>query len=101
MKRMGGRETEKYLGKKKKIKKRSGLHKAISFVMYFLIFDCLAAEKTMGETFRSGLVFLVFLFKKLLDLNSCEFRFLIIFLFFYLVKINKLTFLIYMLMCHG
>ena len=82
MKRMGGRETEKYLGKKKKIKKRSRLHKAISFVMYFLIFDCLAAEKTMGETFRSGLVFLVFLFKKLLDLNSCEFWFLIIFFIF-------------------
>ena len=45
--------------------------------------------KRMGETFRSGLVFL---FKKLLDLNSCEFWFLILFLFFYLVKINKLIF---------
>ena len=87
---MGGRETEKYLGKKKKIKNRSGLHMAISFVMYFLIFDYLAAKKKMGETFRSGLVFL---FKKLLDLNSCEFWFLILFFFFfYLVKINKLIF---------
>ena len=66
MKRMGGRETKKYLGKKKKIKNRFGLHMAISFVMYFLISDCLIAKKTMGETFRSGLVFL---FKKLLDLN--------------------------------
>ena len=93
MKRMGGRETEKYLGKKKKIKKRSRLHTAISFVKYFLIFDCLATEKTIRETFRSRLVFLVFLFKKLLDLNSCEFWFLILFLFiFYLVKINKLIF---------
>ena len=36
---------------------------------------------------------LVFLFKKLLDLNSCEFWFLILILFFYLVKINKLIFL--------
>ena len=90
MKRIGGREIEKYLGKKKKIKNRSGLHMAISFVMYFLIFDYLAAKKKMGETFRSGLVFL---FKKLLDLNSCEFWFLILFLFFfYLVKINKLIF---------
>ena len=35
---------------------------------------------------------LVFLFKKLLDLNSCEFWFLILFLFFYLIKINKLIF---------
>ena len=48
--------------------------------------------KRMGETFRFGLVFLVLLFKKLLDLNSCEFWFLILFLFFYLVKINKLIF---------
>ena len=47
MKRMGGRETENYLGKKKKIKKRSGLHIAISFVRYFLIFDGLATEKTI------------------------------------------------------
>ena len=78
---MGGGETEKYLGKKKKIKKRSRLHTAISFVKYFLIFDCLAAEKTIRETFRSGLVFLVFLFNKLLDLNSYEFWFLILFLF--------------------
>ena len=75
MKRMGGRETENYLGKKKKIKKRSGLHIVISFVRYFLIFDCLATEKTIRETFRSGLVLLVFLFKKLLDLNLCEFCF--------------------------
>ena len=37
MKRMGGGETEKYLGKKKKIKKRSRLHTTISFVKYFLI----------------------------------------------------------------
>ena len=35
MKRMESGETEKYLGKKKKIKKRSGLHNGISFVMYF------------------------------------------------------------------
>ena len=49
MKRMGGRETENYLGKKKKIKKRSGLHIAISFVRYFLIFDCLATEKTIDQ----------------------------------------------------
>ena len=77
---MGGRETEKYLGKKKKIKKRSGLHTAISFVMYFLIFDCLAAKKTMAENFKSGLVFL---FKKILDLNSCEIWFLILFLFYF------------------
>ena len=48
----------------------SELHTAISFVMYFFIFDCLAAEKTMGETFGFGLVFL---FNKLLELNSCEF----------------------------
>ena len=76
------------------------LHTANSFLMYFLIFDCLVAKKTMGETFRSGLVFWVFLFKKLLDLNSCEFWFLILFWFF-LFKINKLFFKIYMLMCHG
>ena len=57
----------------------SELHTAISFVTYFLIFDCLAAEKIMGETFSSGLVFLVF--KKLLDVNSYEFWFLILFLF--------------------
>ena len=44
----------------------------------------------MGESFRSRLVFL---FKKILDLNSCEFWFLILILFFYLVKINKLIFL--------
>ena len=36
----------------------------------------------MRESFRSGLVFLVFLFKKLLDLNYYEFWFLILFLFF-------------------
>ena len=60
---MGGRETEKYLGKKKKIKKRFGLHTAISFVRYFLIFDCLAVDKTIRETFRYGLVFLVFCLK--------------------------------------
>ena len=53
MKRIGGREIEKYLGKKKKIKNRSGLHMTISFVMYFLIFDCLATKKTIRETFRS------------------------------------------------
>ena len=35
---------------------------------------------------------LVFLLNALLDLNSCEFWFLIMFLFFYLVKINKLIF---------
>ena len=39
---------------------------------------------------KSRLVFLVFLFKILLDLNSYEFLFLFLFLFFYLVKINKL-----------
>ena len=50
MKRMGGIETEKYMRKKKKIKKRSGL---------------------------------VFLFKKLLDHNSCEFFiFNYVFIFF-------------------
>ena len=63
---MGGGETEKYLGKKKKIKKRSGLRTAISFVMHFFKFDCLAAEKTRVEAFRSGLMFL---FQKLLNLN--------------------------------
>ena len=47
MTRMGSEETEKYLGKKKKIKKRPGLHIAISFVRYFLIFDGLATEKTI------------------------------------------------------
>ena len=57
----------------------SELHTAISFVTYFLIFDYLAAEKIMGETFSSGLVFLVF--KKLLGVNSYEFWFLILFLF--------------------
>ena len=31
--------------------------------------------------------------ENLLDLNSCEFWFLILILFFYLVKINKLIFL--------
>ena len=46
----------------------------------------------MGESFKSRLAFLEFLFKKLLDLNSFEFWFLILFLFFYLVKINKLIF---------
>ena len=54
----------------------SELHTVISFVMYFLIFDCLSIKKTKGETFRFGLVFL---FKKFLDLNSCQFRFLILF----------------------
>ena len=44
---------------------------------------------------------LVFLLNALLDLNSCEFWFSIMFLFFYLIKINKLIFKIYMLMCHG
>ena len=34
-------------------------------------------------------MFLLFLFKALLDLNSCDFLFLI---FFHLVKINKLLF---------
>ena len=38
----------------------------------------------MGESFRFGLVFLVFLFKKLLDLNSYEFLFLILFLLFFI-----------------
>lgn len=75
MKIMRGRETEKYLGKKKKIKKTFGLHTAISFVRYFLIFDCLAAEKIIRETFRFGLVFLVYLFKKLLDFNLVNFGF--------------------------
>ena len=35
---------------------------------------------------KSGFVFILFLFKTHLDLNSCDF------LFFYLVKINKLIF---------
>ena len=43
--------------------------------------------------FRSGFVFLLFLFKTHLDLNSCDFWFLILFLIFFLVKINKLIFL--------
>ena len=38
-------------------------------------------------------MFLLFLFKTYLDLNSCDFWFLILFLiFFNLVKINKLIF---------
>ena len=40
---------------------------------------------------RSGFVFL---FKIHLDLNSCDFWFLILFLIFFLVKINKFFFLI-------
>ena len=54
--------------------------------MNSLVFFCLCV--------RSGCVFLLFLFKTHLDLNSCGFWFLILFLnFFYLVKINKLIFL--------
>ena len=47
----------------------------------FCMFGCYenATRETMGESFRSRLVFL---FKKILDLNSCEFWFLILFLFF-------------------
>ena len=41
--------------------------------------------------FKFETIFLI-LFKILLDLNSCEFWFLIMYLFFYLVKINKLIF---------
>ena len=38
----------------------------------------------MRESFRSGLVFLVFLFKKLLGINYCELWFLILFLIFFI-----------------
>ena len=42
---------------------------------------------------RSGFVFLLFLFKTHLDLNSCDFWFSYVFNFFYLVKINKFLFI--------
>ena len=41
---------------------------------------------------KSGFVLLLFLFKIHLNLNSCDFLFLILFWIFYLVKINKLIF---------
>ena len=55
-------------------------------VFFFFFFFCFCV-------FGSKFVFLLFLFKTHLDLNSCDFWFLILFLnFFYLVKINKLIF---------
>ncbi|KAM3703699.1 hypothetical protein ACB098_04G115000 [Castanea mollissima] len=55
----------------------SELHTIISFVMYFLIFDCLAVEKTMRENFRSGLVFLVLLTGFVFGIWVWSFRFMI------------------------
>ena len=42
---------------------------------------------------KSEFVFLLFLFKTHLDLNLCDFWFLILFFIFYLFKIDKLIFL--------
>ena len=59
---------------------------------------CLFSKKTKKRkcqikenvlVLKSGFVFLLLLFKALLDLNSCDFLCLN---FFYLVKINKLIF---------
>ena len=69
--------------------------KVLSFGGYFTLFYLFIFNFWVC-VLRSEFVFLLFLFKTRLDLNSCDFWFLFLFFpffFFHLVKIYKLIFL--------